>query len=510
MNSLPTIITTGTVTASDGGSASVVGDPLNTPVSSSPSPITPSSPAQRDWASSTPFRIAIVGGGIGGLTAALFLDRFCNTPAHPIVEVSIYEKAHEYKEIGAGLGLGPNVTKLYARLRSEVDGIPILDAINATSGSRNDTWFTFRRSDSGHEIITVPQSEREDARVRFVGVSRAELHAILLEHVQKKQEIIGGRLFTGKKLVSISEDNGNSETVSQFPSSVDKDGKKLKPVKIAFQDGTTTVADLVIAADGIRSAVRRQFIADEPIYGNKILYRGLIPMSSLPTPWPMPSHAVMWNAIGSHFVMYPISANKTINIVACKDKPLSELGDDLANESWVATCDRSELEHDFAEYGDPIMRKVIRQMPQQVSKWRINDRQPLDKWVFMEGRVVLLGDAAHPMVPHQSAGAGQAVEDAYILAKALGQFLLLGDEKGIAERDRWMILYQNIRMPRAARAQATSREAGDLFELMGPQMEGKSYDERLSILKDGAMENMKWIWTEDIDAAWDEGLTGMD
>ncbi|KAK4211550.1 hypothetical protein QBC37DRAFT_426722 [Rhypophila decipiens] len=343
----------------------------------------------------------------------------------------------------------------------------------------------------------------------MVSVNRAELHSILLRHIQAKFDTIGGggRLFTGKKLVSISE--------------VSKESAKM-----TFQDGTTAIADLVIAADGIRSAVRRQFSADEPVYGNKIIYRGLIPFSSLPNPWPLNSHAAMWIAIGAHFLMYPISADKTINVIACKDKQLTDIGADLSSERWFATCDRSELEGDFAEFTDPLVQEVMRLMPREISKWRLNDRRPIESWVFMGGKVVLLGDAAHPMVPHQSAGAGQAVEDGYILAKALGWFLLLkGDASGeqstepeiskekLAKEnnalERWITLYQNVRMPRAARTQESSRKAGELFELIEPEMEGLSYEERLPSLREQALENTKWIWTEDIDAAWEKALSEM-
>ncbi|KAM7200581.1 salicylate hydroxylase [Rhypophila sp. PSN 637] len=475
-----------------------------TPASSVPSPIAANPPtAEQD----PPFRIAIIGGGIGGLTAALFIDQVCNTAEHRKIETSIYEQASEYREIGAGIGLGANATKLFARLESKIDGTPLLDAINVISGSRNGVWFDFRRFDTGEEILAVPRNEPEDARIRMVSVNRAELHSILLRHVQAKFETIGGgRLFTGKKLVSIDE-------VS-------------KSARMTFQDGTTAIADLVIAADGIRSAVRRQFSADEPVYGNKIIYRGLIPFSSLPNPWPLDSHAAMWIAIGAHFLMYPISADKTINVIACKDKQLTDIGAELSSERWFATCERSELEEDFAEFTDPLVQEVIRLMPREISKWRLNDRRPIESWVFMGGKVVLLGDAAHPMVPHQSAGAGQAVEDGYILAKALGQFLLLKDDasgeqsiepgiekeklaKGNNALERWMTLYQNVRMPRAARTQESSRKAGELFELIEPEMECLSYEERLPSLREQALENTKWIWTEDIDAAWEMALSEM-
>ena len=481
----------------------------NTPPSSVPSPASAGPDA--------PFRIAIIGGGIGGLTAALFLNEFCTSPSHRRIEVSIYEQAQEYREIGAGIGLGANATKLFARILDEYGESSLLESINAISGSRNGVWFIFRRFDTGEEIVTIPRNEPEDSKIRFVAVSRAEVHAVLLKFVQDNHDM-EGRLFVGKKLQSIVEDDSDPAAPTHPEQETNQ---TARPVKINFEDGTTAAADLVIAADGIRSAARQQFIRDNAVYGRKVLYRGLVPMSELPSPWPLSSHVAMWNAVGKHFVIYPISADKTLNIIGCTDKDESEIPD--LQESWVSTCDKSEIEDDFKEFQDPLVKEVIRLMPDLISKWRINDRKPAEEWVFLDGRVVLLGDAAHPMVPHQSAGAGQAVEDGYILAKALSEYLatsppasmvdsaihIAADKNLSAETKtnnlkKWMDLYQHVRMPRAARTQESSRKAGDLFEMMSSEMEGKSYDERLPILIEGAKNNMKWIWTEDIDAAYEK------
>ena len=223
--------------------------PLSTDASANTSSNTPPSslPSPASAGPDAPFRIAIIGGGIGGLTAALFLNQFCTSPSHRRIEVSIYEQAQEYREIGAGIGLGANATKLYARILDE-DGNPsLLESINAISGSRNGVWFNFRRFDTGEEIMTVPRSEPEDSKIRFVAVSRAEVHAILLKFVRDIQDM-EGRLFVGKKLQFISEDDSDSAV----PAHPEKDFEQTtRPVRINFEDGTAATADLVIAADGI-------------------------------------------------------------------------------------------------------------------------------------------------------------------------------------------------------------------------------------------------------------------
>jgi salicylate hydroxylase len=275
-----------------------------------------------------------------------------------------------------------------------------------------------------------------------------------------------------------------------------------------FEDGTSAEADLVIACDGIHSAVRQQFIQDKAVYSGKFIYRGTVAITDLPSPWPFPSYSTMWIGSGKHVVVYAISANQRLNFVGCVSKSEDKIRD--FRESWSLTCDRKELQQEFSDC-DELVQKIIKLLPERPSKWLINDRDPLAKWTFMGGKVALLGDAAHAMVPHQSAGGGQAIEDAYIISKALAEYL---DEKTTNRArapglEKWMNLYQTIRLPRSQRVQETSREAGLLFQLQVPEMQGKSYDESLPILVEGVNGRFKWIWSEDIDVAYDRARTEM-
>ncbi|KAK3319049.1 hypothetical protein B0H66DRAFT_255486 [Apodospora peruviana] len=421
-----------------------------------------------------PFRIAIIGGGIGGIVTALFLHHFCSQKAE--IEIDIYEQAPQYREIGAGIGLGVNATKLLVQIPG------LVEAINTISGTRNGVWFTLRRWDDGDEIVTMGADE--SGKVRFAAVSRAELLDVLTKFLVSKDDgqREKARVHNGKKLRLVEDISTNGG------------------IKMTFSDETTASADLLIASDGIHSAVRKQFVSDTALYGGKIIYRGLVPISSLAGEWPLPSYAAMWIGQGKHFLTYAIAANKMLNVVACTTKSIDEIPD--LKESWSSTCDRRELEQDFGDCGDELVQKVVGLMDARVAKWRLNDRDPVEDWVFMDGKVVLLGDAAHPMVPHQSAGAGQAVEDGYILAKTLGEYLSERSENRSGRLKEWMELYQRVRLPRAQRTQETSREAGELFEMKAPGMEGKTYNERLPILVERVKDRMKWIWSEDIDAAY--------
>lgn len=275
---------------------------------------------------------------------------------------------------------------------------------------------------------------------------------------------------------------------------------------MTFADGTTAEADLLLGSDGIHSQVRKQFVTDShPLYSGKIAYRGFVPVDALPRgdAWRGRdgSRAVMWLGRHRHFLVFPICQARVLNIVACASKREDEIPD--LRESWTSTCDRAELEADFAGFDDTV-QQIIRLMPAQPSKWRINDHEPVPQWTFWQGRVTLLGDACHATTPHQGAGAGQAVEDGYILARALANWLGRGDEDKKRSLEEWMDLYQRIRLPRAQKIVVTSRKAAELYEFEQPDVLERSYDEAVPLVAQRLHDRMKWIWYEDLDAIYEK------
>lgn len=319
-------------------------------------------------------------------------------------------------------------------------------------------------------------------------------------------------------------------------------------VQMTFQDGTTADADLLIGSDGIHSEVRKQFVTGlHALYSGKIAYRGLVPIADLEhtfhkdegTTWPGQTWAVMWLGRHKHFLVYPVSRDhlddhhhehhhhhhaRQLNIVAFITKREDEIPD--LRESWTSTCDRAELAADFADCA-PAVQEVIRLMPARPSKWRINDHEPVPQWTFWDGRVTLLGDACHATTPHQGAGAGQAVEDGYVLARALADWLAItrtrttrthgGDDGEVVEETNgnkaatassrslraWMELYQRIRLPRAQKVVVTSRQAGALYEFEQPDLVDLPYDEAVPLVAERLHERMNWIWKEDLDAIYE-------
>ncbi len=422
----------------------------------------------------TPFRIAVAGGGIGGLFCALAIHHHCtSSPATRAIHIDVYEQAAQYKEIGAGVGLGINAARL-------IHKIGFGDKLNAIAGHRTGVWISFRKFDDSAEVVTVPVND--NTKVRQAPVARTDLLDLLIAEVKER----GAATLHTKKAFKDVEDLGDS-------------------VRISFADGTTAEADLLIGCDGIHSTVRSRFVVDKPIFSGTIAYRGVIRTADIKA-WPFPSYSVCWVAKHRHYLVFPICSNKQLNIVAfvTKGKDSPEVKD--VTESWTSVCDKVDVEKDFAGF-DSYVQDLIKLMPERPSKWSINDREPLDRWHYLGGKVILLGDAAHAMLPHLGAGAGQSLEDGWVLGRALSEYLS-SDQSNKNEHFQSLesaaSLYQTVRLPRAQKTQATSRAAGDTYEMQAPDMLDKSFDEGCEMLAERTRERMKWVWEEDLDAAYEK------
>ncbi|KAK4076380.1 hypothetical protein Trihar35433_2940 [Trichoderma harzianum] len=412
------------------------------------------------------FTVAILGGGIGGLAMALSLA----TQVPSLKNITVYEQAPAYKEIGAGIGIGVNAGRILKRYG-------VFDAANAISGDRNGIHRSLRRWDNGDEIVQVSAMDEDEANggVRQLSVHRAEFLQVLYEHIR---DTTCAQLETNKRAVEIVDDA--------------KGGKAI----VHFADGTSATADLIIACDGIHSNVRRQLSKATdmvPRYSGRVCYRGLLPMSAVEKDWPYDSFAISWLGPDRHFLVFPISQNKTLNVVAFVSKPEAELGD--LKESWSSTAPRSEVEKEFAGWEETV-QKVVHAMEPNPGKWKLNDRELLNDWVYLGGKVALSGDAAHAMLPHQGSGAGHAIEDSFVMGQAVKAFF----ENPSLGLETYMKLYQETRLPRAQKAQLTSRQAGDVYEMQGPDFDGLHFDQRLQVIHDKFKDRMTWVWGHDLEA----------
>jgi len=354
-------------------------------------------------------RVAIIGGGIGGLAAARALSRRG-------IEVRIYEAAPELREIGAGVALGPNAMKVLRSLDLE-------DDVRAVAGRSE--WALTRNGRTGRVISRTSRAQQADLFGSAAAtVHRADLLDVLAHSLPSHIVTLGARC-TG----------------------VEPDGE----VAVAhFQDGTEVEADLVVGADGIHSAVRASlFGPDAPRFTGKICYRSVVPVDAVPG-GPPPNDNTQWLGPHGTIVLYPVRRDELINVVCHYDDEA------YRHESWVSECERSEVLERYAGWHDLLLRTFS--AGEVWYKWALYDRDPIPTWTH--GRVTVLGDAAHPMLPYLGQGACQAIEDGCVLAAALAA----EPDDPVAALD----LYERSRRPRASQVVLASRERGVSNHLASP------------------------------------------
>jgi 2-polyprenyl-6-methoxyphenol hydroxylase-like FAD-dependent oxidoreductase len=343
--------------------------------------------------------IAVVGAGMGGLAVAATLRRIG-------VDVRVYEQAHHFARVGAGIQMLPNAMKVLRGIGSEerlrrVAFEPI--------SHLNREW------DTGKVMRELPMSESSFG-APYLCMHRAELHDALLSVLP------ADILHLNKKLTGL-----------------DQSGHR---VTLSFGDGTKTSADAVVGADGIHSVVREIIIGpDKPLHKGRIAYRAVFSTALLNGIDLGPSRTKWWG-IDRHIVIYYTTAKRSeVYFVTSVPEPAEW----LTQESWSAKGDVKELCEEYEGF-HPDVRAVLEACP-DCHKWAILEREPLPRW--SDGHVVLLGDACHPMTPYMAQGAATAIEDAAILARCIDD-VEAEDIEGAFKR------YEAHRKPRTSRIQAIS------------------------------------------------------
>jgi salicylate hydroxylase len=344
-------------------------------------------------------QIAIVGGGIGGLTAALALRARG-------LSVTVFEQAATPRELGAGISIHPNAVRLLGRIGLH----DWLENINTRSVGLS------LRTSRGEPVQRPPISTDRPT----YQLHRVELLQ-MLNDAQADAAVRYGHHCTGVR-----------ET---------EDG-----VRLTFANGVTARADVVLGADGIHSVVQREIgLATHPTSEGIMAYRGLIPSERLS--WAKDLRGLnMWMGSGRSFICFPISQGSVINIVAFVPSDLE------SEESWSAPGDLKALAAEYDGWDAPVVEAIG--ALDETFRWGIYDRAPLPYW--STARVTLLGDAAHPMVPHFGQGSGQAIEDGFALA------ILLEDARP-ADVPRRLKAYERLRLEHTSRVQAASRDAGRFY-----------------------------------------------
>jgi salicylate hydroxylase/6-hydroxynicotinate 3-monooxygenase len=344
--------------------------------------------------------IAIIGAGIGGLTAAATLRKIG-------LKARIYEQAPAFARIGAGIQMNPNAMKILRGLGLE----PRIRAAGfAPQQGFNREWH------SGEITYLHPMGAEIEARFGAPDISlhRAELHAALVSILPP--EII----HFGKKLAGL-----------------DRKGSRLS---LSFADGTSADADVIIGADGVHSTVLQLlFGSGAPRFTGQVAYRAIYRSEMLGTEI---DDRVKWWGPDRHIVSYKVDPRREeLYFLASTPEPEFQI------ESWSARGDLNELRRAFAAF-HPKARVIVESCP-DVRKWALVERDPLAQW--SEERIVLMGDACHPMLPYMAQGAGSAMEDAVILARCLEGLEL----EGFANAFR---RYERNRKERTTRVQLGARQ----------------------------------------------------
>ena len=344
-------------------------------------------------------RIAVIGAGLGGMTVAGLLQRH----GFP---VNVYEQAPAFSRIGAGIHLSSNVMLVMRRLGIERTLSDI--ALHPDA-------FVSRQWDTGEVLFELPFDPASEARygAAYINVHRGDLHSVL------ESALVPATIAFGKKLSHI--DSSSSA------------------VRLFFEAGSQAEADLVIGADGLNSKVRDHLLGPEkPHYTGHIAHRAIFRatlLNGLPiracTKWWGPGHHIL--------VYYMTQAREEVYIVT--SAPQQE----WTSSAAFVPCDRGELVATFDGYHAEL-RQVVKAAT-EITKWPIFDREPVERW--SGDRIVLLGDACHPMRPYMAAGAAMAIEDAGILARCIAEI-------GSADAGESFAWYEANRKPRVRKVQQIS------------------------------------------------------
>jgi salicylate hydroxylase len=360
--------------------------------------------------------VAIIGGGIGGLVLAASL-------VQNSISVQVFEQDTELREIGAGVAIGGNATRLLNDLGIDLSGVANVPPD-----------FEIRRWNDGGLVWSHPIGEwyRREMGAALLMLHRATLQRLLAA------EVPGERVQLGRRLIGLSD----------LESDVG--------VRLQFEKGDDVIARVVVGADGVNSTTRRAVCGDvSPTYSGEIGFRGVIPVEKS-RDLPSPTSLHCWCGPGTHVIYYGIDGGKYVNLLAVYTPSRLPVWTQSSNRVPATTGQAFSI---FAEYSwDRRILDLVRDIEGDMSFWALVELPRLPRW--SRGRVILLGDAAHAPLPHQGQGAGMAIEDAYVLGAVLGR-------TGLGRYAEAFEAFESLRRRRTLMVQAHSRVAGRAYKFAG-------------------------------------------
>ncbi len=349
-------------------------------------------------------KVLICGAGIGGLTTALAV-------AKRGIKVEVVERAPSLQEVGAGLQLSPNAMHVVRDLGLE--GAILAKGFEPERSA-------IRHFQNGKPYFDLPFKDLSQSRFKapYVHIHRADLQRILLDAARDA----GADVHLGETVATVAEDEDQIEVKT---------------------DKRTIEADCLIGADGLRSVVRDAvFNGPSPQFTGQVAWRGTVPADQLPEGL-IPRAATVWAGPYQHLVAYYIRGGAEVNFIAVQERG------SWTNDSWMEEGNLEELRAAFEGWDERVTR-LLDVVP-RTFLWALYDLPPLARW--SKGRVTLLGDAAHPMLPFMAQGAAQAIEDAWVLSDQLTK----------SSTAKALHRYEALRRPRASMVQAASRANAKLF-----------------------------------------------
>lgn len=403
-----------------------------------------------------PVRVAIIGGGIAGLALATQLVK------HSHLDVQLYEAAAQFSEIGAGISFGANAVNAIQHLNLSEEYHAIADKVAAPY---TDVWFQWRNGYTD-EFLSASLAEN---------VGQSSVHrADFLDAIIARMPLENAHF--SKKIQSISEND--------------------QEIILTFQDGSSASCDYLIGADGIHSNVRQYVLSSQqalpvyPKFSGTWAYRGIIKyqdyknaIQNLQNDPEIADVPQMFLGKDKHILTFPIRQGEEINIVAFKsnrdDTQLAE------NTAWTQPVSKAQMLSDFSDWSDSCI--ALLDLIDNPTIWALHEIDELNSYQSQSGRVILIGDAAHAMLPHQGAGAGQGLEDAAVLAE-----LFKNAQINREALPKISEIYQDLRLERACKVQRTSRESGEIYELYsGEYPDFDSIGTHLA-------HRFDWLWEHDL------------